>query len=133
MVECDASGKGIGVVLQQQQNPITFFSWQLVERYAKLVAYERELIGKAKAVHHWRPYLWGHAFVIHLDHYSLKYLLGQWITTSPQQHWLSKLMGFDFRMEYKVGSLKKEADALSWRDGEDIVLIAISQPQLLFF
>jgi len=29
--------------------------------------------------------------------------LEQQIITSPQQHWLGKLMGFDFTIEYWVG------------------------------
>lgn len=130
IVECDASGGGIGAILQQQGHPIAFFSRKLADRHFKLAAYERELIGLAKAVQHWRPYLWGHTFVIKTDHYSLKYLLEQRLTTSPQQHWLSKLMGFDFTVEYKAGKLNRAADALSRREESDPSLLAISVPTL---
>lgn len=66
-----------------KQPSYCFFSRQLAERHHKLAAYERELIGLAKALQHWRPYLWGRAFLIYTDHYSLNYLLEQRITTSP--------------------------------------------------
>jgi hypothetical protein len=128
VVECDASGSGFGAVLQQEGHPIAYFSRKIANRHLKLAAYERELIGLAKAVTHWRPYLWGRHFLIRTDHFSLKYLLEQRLTTSPQQHWMSKLMGFDFRVEYKAGKLNRSADALSRRDEDDQSLMAISFP-----
>jgi hypothetical protein len=54
---------------------VTFFSQPITAHHTKLMAYERKLIGLVHAVHHWRPYLWGRAFVIKTDHYSLKFLL----------------------------------------------------------
>ncbi|KAL4366769.1 hypothetical protein GQ457_05G003480 [Hibiscus cannabinus] len=130
VIECDASGSGFGAVLQQKGHPIAFFSRKIAERHFKLAAYERELIGLAKAVTHWRPYLWGRHFLIRTDHFSLKYLLDQRLTTSPQQHWISKLMGFDFRVEYKAGKMNRAADALSRREEDLPHLMTVSFPQV---
>ncbi|KAG6482282.1 hypothetical protein ZIOFF_058913 [Zingiber officinale] len=96
------------------------------EHHLKLAAYERELIGLAKAVIHWRSYLSGRHFLIRTDHYSLKYLLEQRITTSPQQHWISKPMGFDFPVEFKAGHLNRAADALSYCHEEEPIIMALS-------
>lgn len=120
VVECDALGSGIGAVLHQQGRPIAFFSRKLAERHYKLAAYERELIGLSKAVLHWRPYLWGQRFLIRTDHYSLKFLLEQRLSTSPQIHWISKLLGFDFDVEFCSGKTNKVADALSRRDEDNV-------------
>jgi hypothetical protein len=57
IVECDASSTGFGVVLHQENGPIAYFSHMIAPRHAKLVAYERELIGLVTTVKHWRPYL----------------------------------------------------------------------------
>jgi hypothetical protein len=93
IVECDASGSGVGAVLHQGAGPVAFFSRPIAPRHAKLAAYERELIGLVQAVRHWRPYLWGRPFVVRTDHRSLRFLLNQRLTTIPQHQWASKLLG----------------------------------------
>jgi hypothetical protein len=91
-----------------------------------LAAYERELIGLSQAVSHWRPYLWGRAFIVRTDHQPLKYILDQRLATIPQHHWVSKLLGFDFSIEYKPGCMNIVADALSRCDAPDALLHSIS-------
>jgi hypothetical protein len=102
--ECNASGTGFGAVFHQGRGLITFFSWQIAPRHTKLAAYERMLVGLVQAIQHWRPYLWGREFMVRTDHYSLKYLLDQCLSTILQHQWASKLLGFDFTVEYKPGS-----------------------------
>jgi hypothetical protein len=99
-----------------------------------LVAYERELISLVQAVRPWCPYLLGRSFLMHTDHFSLKFLLDQWLSTIPQHQWASKLLGFNFKVEYKTGTANIITDALSGRDTEaGCELTALSVPTFQLF
>lgn len=65
----------------------------------------------------------GRKFVVKTYHYSLKFLLDQRLVTIPQQ-WVSKLLGFDFIVEYKLGKQNVVADALLHRGDEAGQLLA---------
>ncbi|GKC26905.1 putative mitochondrial protein [Tanacetum coccineum] len=86
VVETNASGVGIGAVLQQKV----------------LLALDK-----------WMGYLLDMHFIIKTNHFSLKYLLDQRTTTPTQMKWLPKLMGFDYEVIYKKGSENGAANALS--------------------
>lgn len=58
----------------------------------------------------WHHYLLPIKFIVNNDHYNLKYLLDQRLTTVFQQKWLFKLMEFDFSIEYKLGKENLVAD-----------------------
>ncbi|WVZ58364.1 hypothetical protein U9M48_008643 [Paspalum notatum var. saurae] len=134
MVDCDASVAGFGAVLHQGDSTIAFFSSAVVPHHAKLPSYERELIGLVKVVRNWRPYLWGRAFTIRTDHWSLKFILDQCLTTIPQHTWVSKLFGNDFTMEYRPGKQNMVADALSRKDQEvSLATRALSVPSFDIF
>lgn len=73
----------------------------------------------------------GRQFVVLTDHQSLKHLWTQKITTTAQQRWLFKLMGYDFTVEYRKGKENIVADALSRRTesvGESGKLMTFSLP-----
>nr|GFB58249.1 hypothetical protein [Tanacetum cinerariifolium] len=61
----------------------------------------------------WRGYLLDRHFKIRTDHFSLKYMLDQRITTPFQSKWLRKLLGFDYDIEYQKGVDNAAADVLS--------------------
>jgi hypothetical protein len=58
--------------------------------------------------------------------------LDQRLATIPQHHWVGKLLGFDFSVEYKAGSTNTVADALSRHDTEETAVLAISGPRFDF-
>jgi len=65
----------------------------------------------------------------------LKYLLDQRLSTIPRHRRVSKLFGYDFKVEFKPGKQNAAADALSRRDEdkEDVSVRAISMPELELF
>ncbi|GJY35391.1 reverse transcriptase [Tanacetum coccineum] len=71
----------------------------------------------SQTVEKWRGYLMDRHFKIKTDHFSLKYLLDQRLTTPFQAKWLPKLLGFDYEISYKKGSENIVADALSRVEG----------------
>ena len=127
VVECDASGNGLGAVLMQEQRPIAYFSTALNGKRLLLSTYEKELMALVLTVKKWRPYLLGHHFVVQTNQHNLKFLWEQQIMTEPQQKWLLKLMGYDFSIEFKKGKNNMAANALSRKDTQG-EFNAISSP-----
>ena len=113
VIESDASGNGIGVVLTQQGKPIAFMSRALGVSKRSWSIYAQEMLAIVHAIQTWRPYLLGRKFYIQTDQRSLKYLLEQRITTPEQQEWVAKLLGYDYEITYKPGRENSVADALS--------------------
>ncbi|GJX59479.1 retrotransposon-related protein [Tanacetum coccineum] len=111
--QTDASGYRIGALLQQNNHPIAFLNKTLALKHKSLSAYEKELLVVVLALQKWRGYLLDTHFKIKTDHFSLKYVLDQRITTPFQSKWLPKLLGFDYEIEYKQGKDNVVVDALS--------------------
>jgi hypothetical protein len=68
--------------------------------------------------------------VVKTDQQSLKFLLEQKVGTPFQQKWITKLLGYDFTVEYKKGVENRVADAISRREGwaEEVALSLLSIP-----
>jgi hypothetical protein len=113
VLECDALGKGIGVVLMQKGRPLAFTSKQLSERNLGKSIYENEMLAILHVVDLWCPYPLGQCFQIKTDHQSLKYFMEQHISFPEQQKWVTKLFGYDYEIIYNKGKDNVVVDALS--------------------
>ena len=131
-IETDASNTTIGAVLLQSSRPIAFFSKQLCPRLQRASTYVHELHAITNTVRKWRHYLLGHSFIILTHHQSLKDLMSQVIQTLEQQVYLSKLLGFDYTIQYKFGSSNVVTDALARIPKTPALQILLSIPNPLF-
>jgi hypothetical protein len=126
VLECDTSGKGIGVVLMQEGRPLAFTSKQLSKKNLGKPIYEKEMLAILHAVELWHPYLLGKRFQIKTDYQSLKCFLEQCLSSQEQQKWVTKLFGYDYEIIYNKGKDNVVADALSWKYEDKGSLFSLS-------
>ena len=67
ILEIEASGSGLGIVLMQEGRPIAYFSKVMSSSSRLKSVYERELMAIILAVQKWRHYLLGRHFLIRSD------------------------------------------------------------------
>ena len=94
---------------------MAFHSQTLLGRAQSKSVYKRELMAIVIVIKKWRHYLMGRHFIILTDQKSLKFLCDQRVLGEEQFKWTSKLIGFDFEIQYKPGTQNRVADALSRR------------------
>jgi hypothetical protein len=82
---------------------LAFTNKQLSERHLGQSIYEKEMLVILHAVDLWHSYLLGQRFQTKTDHQSLKYFLEQRPSSPEQQKWVTKLFGYDYKINYKKG------------------------------
>lgn len=112
-LEVDASGYGISAVLMQNQKHTAFISKALGPRAATYSTYEKEALAIIEILKKWKNYFAGSTLIIRTDQQSLRYIEEQKLTEGIRHKLLVKLLGYNYRVEYKRGRENKAADALS--------------------
>ena len=77
IVECDALGNGIGVLLMHEGHPLSFTSHPIKGKNLKNTIYEKEMLVILHSLKQWSPYLIARHFKVKIDHANLKYFLEQ--------------------------------------------------------
>ena len=121
ILETDASGVGLGVILAQEQQdgtvrPIAYDSRTLQQHEKKYGATELEALGVVWAVRHFRHfrhYLYGHRCHVFTDHEHLKSLLNTPHPWGKLARWGLALQEADITIHYRPGKSNASADSLS--------------------
>ena len=122
LVDCDASGSGLGAVLSQmvdgQERVVAYASRTLNTAERNYSITKRELLGVIFALKQFRQYVLGIHFVLRTDHEPLRHL--QSLKDPPAQmgRWLDRIQEFQFKVEHRAGSHHGNADGLSRRHDE---------------
>jgi len=101
VLECDASEKGIGVVLMQEGMTLAFTSKNISYKHLGQSIYEKEMFYILHVVDIWHPYLLGKCVHIKTGHQSLKYFLEQKNSSTEQQKWVTKISVYNYDIIYK--------------------------------
>ncbi|GKB37805.1 putative reverse transcriptase domain-containing protein [Tanacetum coccineum] len=113
---CDASKKGLGVVLMQREKVIAYASPQLKIHEKNYTTHDLELGAVVFALKIWRHYLYGTKCTVFTDHKSLQHILNQKELNMRQHHWLELLSDYDCEIRYHKGKANIVADALSMNE-----------------
>ncbi|GJV34268.1 putative nucleotidyltransferase, ribonuclease H [Tanacetum coccineum] len=113
VVYCDASIKGLGVVLMQRTKVIAYASRQLKVHEKNYTTHDLELGAVVFALKIWRHYLYGTRCVVFTDHKSLQHILDQKELNMRQRQWIELLSDYDCVIRYHPGKANVVADALS--------------------
>ncbi|GJS11930.1 putative reverse transcriptase domain-containing protein [Tanacetum coccineum] len=113
---CDASIKGLGVVLMQREKVIAYASRQLKIHEKNYTTYDLELGAVVFALKIWRHYLYGTKCTVFTDHKSLQNILNQKELNMRQCRWLELLSDYDCKIRYHPGKANVVVDALSRKE-----------------
>ncbi|GKC79786.1 putative reverse transcriptase domain-containing protein, partial [Tanacetum coccineum] len=116
IVYCDASIKGLGIVLMQREKVIAYASRQLKIHEKNYTTHDLELGVVVFALKIWRHYLYGTKCMVFTDHKSLPHILDQKELNIRQHHWLELLSDYDCEMRYHSRKANVVADALSCKE-----------------
>ena len=114
-VQADASLRGLGACLIQDERPIAFASKSLTGAESQYANIERELLAIVFPCQRFSTYLLGRSFVAETDHKPLEMIALKNLANAPPrlQRMLLQLQRFDVTIRYRPGAEMQLADALS--------------------
>ena len=138
VIQVDASSKGLGAVLLQENKPIAFASKALTPPESRYANIERELLAVVYGCEKFHTYLYGRQFVIESDHRPLEQIHKKNFDMAPPrlQRMLLRLQPYDCMIQYKPSKEMVIADTLSrlsLRDRDEIPGMQVKIHQLVEF
>ncbi|KAK2717319.1 hypothetical protein QYM36_006188 [Artemia franciscana] len=113
-LQVDASKSGLGAVLIQNENIISFSSCSLNTTEQKYSQIEKELYAIVFGICHFHQYLYGHSFVVVTDHKPLETLINRPMQKSSRlQRMLLQIQPYDLTVIFRPGKEIPVPDTLS--------------------
>ena len=115
-LQCDASEKGLGATLLQNNQPVAFASRALTQTEQRYAQIEKECLSIVFGCEKFRQYLLGRDCIhVQSDHKPLEVIFKKPLLSAPQrlQRMLLKLQCYDLDVQYKKGTEMYIADFLS--------------------
>ena len=114
----DASGKGLGAVLYQEQDGlkrvISYASRGLSKSERNYPAHKLEFLALKWAVtEKFSDYLSGHKFKVLTDNNPLTYVLSTAQLDATGHRWVAALAAYDFELKFRPGKQNADADCMS--------------------
>ncbi|GKD41434.1 putative reverse transcriptase domain-containing protein [Tanacetum coccineum] len=103
IVYCDASIKGLGVVLMQREKVIAYASCQLKIHKKNYTTHDLELGAVVFALKIWRHYMYGTKCTVFIDQKSLQHIFDQKELNMRQHRWLELLSDYNYEICYHSG------------------------------
>ncbi|GKA84443.1 putative reverse transcriptase domain-containing protein [Tanacetum coccineum] len=98
IVYCDASHKGLGAVLMQNEKVIAYASRQLKINEKNYTTRDLKLGAVVFALKIWRHYLYRTKCTVFIDHKSLQHILDQKELNMRKRRWLKLLSDYDVKL-----------------------------------
>ena len=125
ILQTDASAKGIGAALMQEDDgikkPILFWSRKLKTAEQNYATIERECLAIVEGVRKFKNYLYGAKFILETDHQPLTFLKGYSNNCKNGRltRWSLFLQDYNFQISYIPGKENVTADYLSRESTEN--------------
>jgi hypothetical protein len=115
VLQVDASTKGLGATLLQEDKPVAFASKALTDVESRYANIERELLAVVYGCEKFHTYLYGRSFTVQSDHNLLESIHLKHLTSAPPrlQRMLLRLQPYSLTIKYRRGADMEIADALS--------------------
>ena len=113
--QADASSSGIGFVLMQNGQPVSYSSRALTVSEKKFSQIEKELLAQVFGVEGNHQFVYGRKIVLRSDHKPVGTISKKPLATAPKrlQRLLLRLQQYDFEIRYKPGPEMYLSDTLS--------------------
>ena len=114
-IQCDASGKGLGAVLLQDDKPVCYASRALTDTETRYAPIEVEMLAVVFACRKFHQYIYGRSVVVETDHKPLQAISTKPLSQVPLrlQKMVLNVRGYDVEIRYIPGVKQVLADTLS--------------------